>query len=66
MGEEIELLVSIDTKEKSVYIGNETTGAGAEYYYKNVKDLGKQITFYLETYYGNELKRNKTKNDITR
>ena len=34
---------------------DEESSSGAEYQYKNIKDLSNQIKFYLENYYSNEL-----------
>lgn len=51
---ELNISMSIDLENKSLYISEESS-SGAEYGYKDVKDLSQKIEFYLENYYGKEI-----------
>lgn len=55
MLKELNIAMTIDIENKTLYIGEETS-SGAKYKYNNIKDLANQIEFYLENYYSNELK----------
>ena len=50
---ELNISINIDLENKSLYIAEESS-SGAEYGYKDIKDLSKKIEFYLENYYGKE------------
>lgn len=67
MLKELNIAMTIDIENKTLYIGEETS-SGAKYKYNNIKDLAEQIKFYLENYYSNELKyendNQKENNDI--
>lgn len=54
--EELNLTMSIDVKNKNVWLGEES-GTGAEYDYKNIKDLVKKIKFYLVNYYKDQIEK---------
>lgn len=54
MLEELNISMTIDIKNKILYIGEESS-SGAVYQYKDIKDLSNQIKFYLENYYSNKL-----------
>lgn len=54
MLEELNISITIDTKNKILYIAEEYS-SGAEYEYEDIKDLANQIKFYLENYYSDEL-----------
>lgn len=54
MLEELNISITIDIKNKILYIGEESS-SGAEYKYRDIKDLANQIEFYLENYYSDEL-----------
>lgn len=47
---DIEININIDIKSKKIYIDEENT-SGCEYEYKNIKDLGQKISYYLKTYH---------------
>ena len=49
MLEELNISMSIDVVKKILYIWEESS-SGAEYKYKDIKDLEDKIGFYLENY----------------
>lgn len=53
---ELNISMNIDLENKSLYIAEESS-SGAEYKYKDIKDLSKKIEFYLENYYSKEIDR---------
>ena len=57
MLEELNISMSIDVVKKILYIGEESS-SGAEYKYKDIKDLKDKIGFYLENYYSKEFENN--------
>ncbi|MFG6318373.1 MAG: hypothetical protein K1W33_00690 [Clostridia bacterium] len=66
MPEEIELQIVLDKNNKTIYIGMED-GSGAEYHYKDSKDLCQKVKFYFEFYCGVESqKESKNRNDNVR
>lgn len=50
MNSELNLSLNVDIEEKKVYIVEENA-TGAEYEYKNIKDIGDIVKFYLDNYY---------------
>lgn len=50
MNSELNFSFDIDIKEKKIYL-TEESGAGAEYDYKNIDDIGEKVKFYLDNYY---------------
>lgn len=56
MLEELNISMNINIREKTLYIGEESS-SGAVYEYKDVKDLAKKIEFYLGNYYGKEIEK---------
>ena len=63
MLEELNISMTIDVKNKMLYIGEENS-SGAEYKYNNVKDLEDRIEFYLEHYYLKEIEYENNKEKI--
>ncbi len=57
MLEELNISITIDTKNKILYIAEENS-SGAEYKYNNIQDLTNKVKFYLENYYSKEFKNN--------
>lgn len=60
MLEELNISMTIDIKNKTLYIGEESS-SGAEYKYKDIKDLEDKIEIYLENYYSNEIENQNDK-----
>ena len=60
MLEELNISMSIDVVKKILYIGEESS-SGAEYKYKDIKDLEDKIGFYLENYYLEEIESENNK-----
>ena len=60
MLEELNISMSIDVVKKILYIGEESS-SGAEYKYKDIKDLKDKIGFYLENYYLEEIESENNK-----
>lgn len=63
MLEELNISMTIDVKNKMLYIEEENS-SGAEYKYNNVKDLEDRIEFYLEHYYLKEIEYENNKEKI--
>lgn len=61
MLEELNISMTIDVVNKILYIGEESS-SGAEYNYKDIKDLEDKIGFYLENYYSNEIENQNDNN----
>lgn len=55
MEENLILTLDISLKDKSIYIGEESS-AGATYQYKDINDLANKIKFYLKNYYSKDFK----------
>lgn len=60
MLEELNISMSIDVVKKILYIEEESS-SGAEYKYKDIKDLKDKIGFYLENYYLEEIESENNK-----
>ncbi len=63
MMEELNISMTIDVVNKMLYIGEESS-SGAEYKYKDIKDLENKIEFYLENYYSKEIEHENDKKKI--
>lgn len=61
--EELNIAMTIDVKNKILYIGEENS-SGVKYKYNNVKDLEDKIKFYLEYYYLQEIEYGNDKKGI--
>lgn len=57
MSKELNIFITINTKEKMLYIGQED-GSGAQYPYSNIDNLADKIKFYLENYTSKEIEEN--------
>ena len=57
MLEELNISITIDTKNKILYIAEENS-SGAEYEYNNIQYLTNKVKFYLENYYSKEFENN--------
>lgn len=54
MEEYLRISVEIFPKERIVYIAEESA-SGGEYKFSNIKELAKQVQFYLENYYKSQI-----------
>lgn len=57
MLKELNISISIDVKNKTLYIGEENS-SGAIYKYDNIENLSEKIKIYLENYYTKDIEIN--------